>query len=170
MGKGRPCKVGLIIVLSPAGATRAKHLRGLLEMVEALPEGMEVDIRLLAWEGRDEESTRMDLPPTTLVGMSATEAPVMFLGSIGDAGIGDHRVGSLNMLFHPDDLLLNEWRRWFQYTLSSSVPLSEASVDIPFLVPPEGDPEALVQWQEYLKRCRVHAIDELRPGGRPQDR
>lgn len=156
-------KASIVLVLAPACGTRQDHLEVLLHLLDELPEGVDLKVRLLHWHGVRGTDTRMDLPPTTWVGLNADSEAFMAIGSYGDGGHGEQRAGAFNMVFQPEALLLDEWRKWFQYTFSSAVPLTAAAVEIPYLVPPQGDPEANRLWQDYLARCTARNEVEPRP-------
>jgi hypothetical protein len=84
----------------------------------------------------------------------------MSIGSVGDAGCDNILLGSLNLVFHLDDALRDAWRRWFQYVFTKAAPLKEGTLQIPYLVPAKGDPEAARQWEAFELACQ-----ELSSGG-----
>jgi hypothetical protein len=63
-------------------------------------------------------------------------------------------LGSFNVVFQPDDATRDEWRRWFQYVLSSAASLKPDTTHIPHLVPARGDPEAARLWEAFELACK----------------
>lgn len=149
-------RITLVLVVQPAGPTREWHLRAIEDLYAARKnEETSVEIRLLPVEALgDDTERRTSLPPTVILGVNeATGQTVMSVGSVGDAGCDDTVLGSLNLVFRPDDALRDAWRRWFQYIASSAVPLTEDTMKIPQLAPAKGDPEGALLWLDFMQAC-----------------
>ena len=150
--------IHLALVLFAAGPTRQAHLRSidmLRKSLDGIDKTLKVHVLPMA-ELFGPDFKRMNLPPTVVQAHNSTNGQtVMSIGSVGDAGHDPFSVGSLNFVFHPDDAMRDVWRRWFQHVLSSSVPLSDATVLIPHLVPAKGDAEAARLWEEFAQACRA---------------
>ncbi|MFZ4594504.1 MAG: DUF3293 domain-containing protein [Verrucomicrobiaceae bacterium] len=161
-----PCRICLVLVLPAAGPTREEHLRA-LHMLQASRTTNEkkLDLRLLPINrSYDGDCERFILPPTAIQAHdSKTGQTFMSVGSTGDAGYEPTILGSLNIVFQPDDTLRDEWRRWFQFVFESASPLTEDNVLIPHLVPAKGDPEAAARWEAYLQSClsRKEASEQI---------
>lgn len=159
LGRDLKQKVYLIVVLNSAGPTRESHLRS-LQLVQSSETTKDkvLHIRLLAVDrcyGTDCE--RPTLPPTVIQGYhSLSGRTVISVGSCGDSGHDPFNLGSLNLVFQPDDALRDSWRKWFQFIFECSTPLTLESVAIPHLIPAEGDPEATRLWKEFMKLCQNH--------------
>jgi len=81
---------------------------------------------------------------------------LMSIGSTPNFGLAEKNPGQLNFVFHPEAVLLNEWRKWFDWVwLVEATPLNNATVTIPQLVPARGTDEAEILWEEYEAKCRV---------------
>lgn len=155
---GQSRRARILVVLSPAGPTRERHLR-ILSQLAALPreEGHSLDVRLIPI-GRlfDDDCERSILPPTIIQAHNTTSgATVMSVGSVGNAGHDPVHLCSLNLVFRPDDALRDAWRRWFQFAFEAGAPLTEESLRVPHLVPAPGDPQAAKAWQEFQQACKV---------------
>ena len=95
------------------------------------------------------------LPPTVVQAHNAkTGRTVLSVVSEGNAGCDQMRLGSFNVVFHPDEATRDAWRRWFQYVLSSTAPLNRCTVQIPYLLPAKGDPEAARLWEAFELACK----------------
>ena len=150
-------RILLVLVLFPAGPTREEHLRAINTLLAPSNEGEQsLEVRLLPIAdiyGGD--FNWASLPPTVIQGHNTrTARTVMSIGSVNDAGDAPITVGSLNFVFEPDDALRNGWRQWFQYVFSSAAPLIEDTLQIPYLVPAKGDPEAARLWEAFELTCR----------------
>jgi hypothetical protein len=150
-------RISLVCVLTPAGPTRAEHLRAIAAL-RAACEGSDVvlDVRVLPMTRlANADCERSVLPPSVLQAHSpATGTTIMSLGSVGDAGFDKILLGSFNFVFRPDDAMRDAWRKWFQYVFTSAAPLTEATIDIPHLVPAKGDPDAALLWQSFVLTCQ----------------
>lgn len=156
LGTPGPGRICLVLVLFPAGPTRAAHLQAIHMLGASCAEGgKQLDIRLLPLEEYYERDfKRMNLPPTVIQAHDQTTGrTVMTIGSVGDAGHDRFGVGSLNFVFEPDDALRDAWRRWFQDCLDAAAPLTNETLPIPHLVPARGDSRAGQLWQDYLSAC-----------------
>ena len=155
MAQARPQKVRLVIAVYPASPTREEHLLSLQRLQDKVigPE-KEIDVRLFPCNrvyGDDYE--QMALLPTILQATSADGKTTFCIGSVGDAGRDSASLASFNVVFQPDDALRDSWRRWFQYLLSSSAPLTPETVRIPHIIPAIGDPAAAEKWEAYKRAC-----------------
>ena len=157
----------LILILHPAGPTRAEHLKSLLTAISANDgSNAQVSIRIRTmnnWLAAD--SVHMTLPPTVIQYHSTiTGRTLMSIGSTGDLGHDLIDYGSLNLLFCPDDAVRDEWRRWFQYMFDIAAPLNPETCDIPQLIPAKGDPKSDLLWWKYAALCSTHAgSDDAKP-------
>jgi hypothetical protein len=151
-------RLRLVIVVVPAGPTREDHLRA-LDMLRHSHSGAtnQPDIRVLPMPSDvDGDCRRSKLPPTVIQSHnSQTGRTVLSIGSVGDAGQDSYPLGGLNFVFQPDDALRDAWRRWFQYVFSSAAPLTAETLAIPHLVPAQGDPDAVRQWEAFEQSCRT---------------
>ena len=156
------CHICLVIVLYPACPTRESHLRALrmVQTAEAT-DNQKLDIRLLPMSRfHDGECERPRFPPTAIQAhKTKTGRTLMSIGSVGDLGCDPCSLGSLNLVFQPDDALRDAWRRWFQYVFESAPPLTDANTRIPHLVPAEGDPEAAESWKKFTNQCQHNVGD-----------
>ena len=149
-------KLVLVLVLFPAGPTRAEHLRHLMTAVAAADGGpATVELHIFPMQNRFEDnSLHFVLPPSVIQAYNATtQKTVLSVGSVGDMGHDPAYPGSINFVFEPADALRNEWRRWFQYLLEVSKPLSPELCDVPDLTPARGEIEAAQRWASYAALC-----------------
>ncbi|MEX2381590.1 MAG: hypothetical protein WD490_04345 [Opitutales bacterium] len=149
-------QICLVIVVFPACPTREKHLRSLhLMQSEEATGKTALDIRILPVSRcYDDDSERSVLPPTAIQAhQTGANQTVMSVGSVGDAGHDPCVLGSLNLVFHPDDVLRDAWTRWFRFVLKNASPLTPANVVIPHMVPAKGAPEAAAMWEQFVKNC-----------------
>lgn len=163
-----PSRICLVLALPAAGPTREEHLRALhLLQASGTSDEKKLDLRLLPLNrSYDGDCERFIFPPTAIQAHdSKTGQTIMSVGSAGDAGHDAIGLGSLNFVFSPDDALRDEWRRWFQFIYESAAPLTEASCQIPHLVPAKGDPEAAARWEAYLRSCfqQIESSSEAAP-------
>ncbi len=157
---GKERKIVLILVLYPAGPTRAIHLNKLRELCDRQSDRpTKLEVRLLPTENLVEARAVISTYPPTVIQAhdGQTGQTVLTIGSNGDAGFGPIRNGSLNLVFRPDDGLRNAWRLWFQYALEVSAPLTVQAQEIPHLVPPEGDAAARDLWDKFKATCAIKA-------------
>jgi len=167
-GKRRIC---LVLVLYPAGPTREKHLKA-INMLRAAKDGGEIviDVHVLPMSNIfDGDCELMTLPPTVLQAVdSATGRTVMSIGSVGDLGYDPLCLGSLNLVFQPDDAMRDAYRRWFQYLFSASSPLTPETCEIPHLTPAPGTPEAAALWDAFQLACSGHDAEPTKPAVDPE--
>lgn len=156
----------LVLVLVPAGPTRAEHLRR-INTARAARDGGDVTltVRLLPMVHiLDGDCERVALPPTVIQGHNTqTGRTTMCVGSVGDAGHDRLSVGSLNLVFQPDDAMRDAWRRWFQYLFSAAASLTPETSEIPHLIPAKGDPEAAVLWEAFKLACAGQGDERAAP-------
>lgn len=155
-------RICLVLLLCPAGPTRARHLKEILAL--SSDHGSKnpcIEVRVLPMENRVTTDCEVTvIPPTVMQAYnSQTERTVISVGSVGDTGHDQMLIGSLNLVFQPDDAMRDAWRRWFEYLFQSSTPLRPETTEIPHLVPAKGDPEAARLWQEFKSTCAVDAAD-----------
>jgi hypothetical protein len=162
-GKRHIC---LVLVLVPAGPTRAEHLRR-INAARAARDGGDValTVRLLPMAHiLDGDCERVTVPPTVIQGHdSQTGRATMCVGSVGDVGHDRLSVGSLNLVFQPDDAMRDAWRRWFQYLFSAAAALTPETSEIPHLMPAKGDPEAAVLWEAFKLACAGQGDERAAP-------
>lgn len=162
MQKDGARRLVLVLIVYPACPTREEHLHKLLHLkFQIAGAGKDLDLLLLPFDrvyGRDFE--RMVLPPTVLQAYESKSGKTLLsVGSVGDCGRDKVEFGSFNMVFQPDDGLRDEWRKWFQFIVSSAVPLTPETVQIPHLIPAEGDPEAQERWAEFVNSCSGFGLE-----------
>ena len=157
----------LILILHPAGPTRAEHLKSLLTAISANDgSNAKVSIRIRTmnnWLAAD--GMHMTLPPTAIQYHNTKSGrTLMSVGSTGDVGHDLLDYGSLNLVFYPDDAVRDEWRRWFQYMFEVSAQLIPEICDIPQLIPAKGDPKSDLLWWKYAALCSTHTgSDDAKP-------
>jgi hypothetical protein len=158
LGKQRPRRIVLIIVVYPACPTREEHLQRLMRLQsEFTGQERELQVRVLPAArvfGADFE--KMVLQPTVLQAFdSCTGRTSLCIGSVGDAGYDTPNLISFNVVFHPNDALRDAWGNWFQHLFLRATPLSSETVRIPHLIPACGDPAATTLWTAFEQACRV---------------
>ena len=171
LSRKEKCHVCLVFVLFPAGPTRAEHLKAINSLRAANDGGdVKVDVRLCPMTHIfDGDCERMTLPPTVVQAVnSATGRTVMSIGSVGDLGYDPLCLGSLNLVFHPDDAMRDAYRRWFQYLFSASAPLTPETCEIPHLTPAPGNPEAAELWDAFQLACSGHDAEPTKPAVDPE--
>lgn len=98
------------------------------------------------------------MPANCLVAMPTGVADRFFLfGPTPDLGIDGADQTQVNLVFKAEATLFDQWRRWFDFTWRRSAELTEATADIPALVPAVGSPEAAAQWDAYRRLCTTIA-------------
>lgn len=148
--------ISIVLVLYPASPTREEHLKAIHDLRNAASAGKStLDVRVLLMDRHfGSDCARVPLPPTVIQAHCSTGETVMSIGSVGDFGHDHVFPGSFNLVFRPDDAVRDLWRKWFQFVVAISVPLSQGTLHIPRLVPAEGQPEAALLWQEFEAACR----------------
>jgi len=140
-------RIVIILVVYPACETKASHLTDLLTIKEELKSD-KIEIKILP------VATIKGVPPTVLqLHETKSDNTWMSIGSIGDFGSAEWRLSSFNVVFHPDDVLRSEWRRWFEYIRQRSALLTPANAQIPALLRTVGDPAAAELWDAYEFLC-----------------
>lgn len=159
-------QIHLVLALIPAGPTRAEHLRR-INTARAARDGGDVKltVRLLSMAHiLDGDCERVTVPPTVIQGHnSQTGRTTMCVGSVGDLGHDRMSVGSLNLVFQPDDAMRDAWRLWFQYLFSTAAALTPETCEIPHLIPAKGDPEAAVLWEAFKSACAGQGDERAAP-------
>jgi hypothetical protein len=156
MKKEGSCKVILVLLVYPACPTREEHLLKLLEIQnQIIGDDKKLDLRLLPFDLiYEKDFERMVLPPTVLQAQDSKSGKALFcMGSTGDSGRDNAKLGSFNMVFQPEDGLRNEWRKWFQFIFSYAAPLTAETARIPHLIPAVGDPAAAEMWTAFNNKC-----------------
>ena len=140
-------RIVIILVVYPACETQSSHLTDLLAIKEELNSD-KIELKILP------VASIKGIPPT-VIQLHETKSgnTWMSIGSIGDFGSAEWRLSSFNVVFHPDDVLRNEWRRWFEYIRQRSALLTPAKARIPALVRTVGDPAAAELWEAYESLC-----------------
>lgn len=90
---------------------------------------------------------------------SGTGGTLLVFGTAPNFGLNQGWPGKLNAALSPDAALLASWQNWFNLLWHRSPPLSPATMDIPHLVLPEGDPRAGEAWEEYRRHCNATPDD-----------
>lgn len=134
-------KCRLVLLLFPTCATRKEHLEHMLWWQDS-------------YEGRFEARLLpLNTQPLTVLVLLHKGRWVMAVGAAPNLGADGTHPGLLNLLFQPDGILLEKWRRWFERLWHASVPLTAESAAIPPLVPAKGSQEAARMWKEYVEAC-----------------
>lgn len=159
-------QIHLVLILVPAGPTRAEHLWR-ISTARAARDGGEIafTVRLLPMANvLDGDCERITVPPTVIQGHnSQTGRTTMCVASVGDSGNDQMSVGSLNLVFQPDDAMRDAWRLWFQYLLSAAADLTPETCEVPHLIPAKGDPEAAVLWEAFKLACGGQGDERATP-------
>lgn len=146
----------LLVAVYPACPTRKEHLLRLLELMERCS-GREfsVEFRILPVELLgNKEHRRATLPPSALqIQNTKSGESHLAVGSCGNFGQEDWPLAALNFVFRAEAALLDAWRKWFDLAWTRSARLTQATCDIPHLVPAEGEFEAVRLWREFEATC-----------------
>jgi len=94
-------------------------------------------------------------PANTLCCLGADEAQALFLvGSSPIFGLTGTSAEQVNFVFPSDPVLLDAWRKWFDWLWLHSMELTQQTIEIPSLHPAPGTHEAAAMWQAYITQCR----------------
>jgi hypothetical protein len=147
----------LIVVLYPACPTNGDVLNTLLRLQPAsIESGSEpgkergLQVRVLPLPASQWAAPNA----LCLVPRSAGDEPCVVIGSSPNFGIGRNDCADASAIFYAGPEILDSWRNWFEWVWAASVPLTEATVAIPALIPAPGTAEAADAWQAYLTMCR----------------
>lgn len=156
----------VLVVLAVFGGcpTRRDDLSQLLDLQDRTEHGR-IQFRVLPMAGGP------GAPANCLVAVPAEGAPPVFLfGATPNFGVDNVDRTQVNMCFEGESTLFDQWRRWFDLIWLQSAPLTEATADIPALVPASGTPAAAAQWQTYCGLCAqlLERRDEERPATDPE--
>ena len=146
--KQRSELVARIILAVYAGCpTRSHHLTRLLDL-QTQAAG-KVIFRILP-----KISTGTSAPANCLTAVPVDRtAPVFLFGPTPNFGIDGADRTQVNMAFKSEIALFDRWNHWFNETWKQAAPLTEATADIPSLIPAPGSPEAADLWKEFCDRC-----------------
>ena len=157
----------VLVVLAVFGGcpTRSDDLSQLRNLQEDRTEHGRIQFRVLPMAGGP------GAPANCLVAVPAEGAPPVFLfGPTPNFGIDSADRTQVNMCFEAEPTLFDQWRQWFDLIWLEAAPLTEATADIPALVPVTGTPAAAAQWQTYCDLCApfVKRDDGERPATDPE--
>lgn len=148
----------LILLVYPACATREEHLLHMCRW--KIDHGDRFETRVLPVRG----------PALTVLShIGRTGNMMMAVGAVSNLGLEAASPRAMSFLFHPDRLLHDEWRRWFDELWNVSAPLTDASTAIPALVPAEGSAKAARLWNDYLRKCYALIIEGIENAGSSPD-
>ena len=98
-------------------------------------------------------------PANCLVAVPAEGIPPVFLfGPTPNFGIDRADRTQVNMCFEAEPTLFDQWRQWFDLIWLQAAHLTEATANIPDLVPATGTPAAAAQWQTYCDLCSQFVV------------
>ena len=159
LGQSSDPQVRVVLAVFGGCPTRSDDLLRLLDL-QAQEENDRIQFRILPMAGGP------GAPANCLVAVPAEDYPPVFLfGPTPNFGIDSADRTQVNMCFEAEPLLCYQWQEWFDIIWPQAAPLTEATADIPALVPATGTPDAAAEWQTYCDLCAQ--IVEPRDGGRP---
>lgn len=134
--------------------TRSGDLARLLELQTQTTRRVEFRILPMMFDS-------VGMPVNCLVATPTDATDRFFLfGPTPDLGIDGADQTQVNLVFKAEATLFDQWRRWFDFTWLRSAELTEATADIPALVPAVGSLEATAQWDAYRTLCSDSAKSE----------
>ena len=140
--------ISMLLILAVFGGcpTRRRDLERLLNLQEC--SAGRIDFRLLPMD------TNVGAPANCLVatGTDNREA-VALVGPTFNFGLKQADRTQVNFAFPVEAVLLDNFRRWFDWTWLTATPLTADTADIPALVPATGTLEAAALWEDYCLRC-----------------
>ena len=151
----------VLVVLAVFGGcpTRSADLSRLLDLQDRTENGR-IQFRILPMAGGS------GAPANCLVAMPAEGTqPVFLFGPTPNFGTDDVDRTQVNMCFEAEPTLFDQWRRWFDMIWLQAASLTEATSNIPDLVPATGTPAAAGRWQTYCDLCAQFV--NRRDGGQP---
>lgn len=138
----------LLIHLYPACKTRSGDLTALYQY-QAESQG-KVQLRILL------QNNWPPANPNCLLAVKVSPFPsVLSVGSVPNGGLAPLEHHRVNLVFEPDEGLVAEWSKWFDYIWANAVPLTESTAEVPFLVPAPGTLEGEAAWRDYLLSCEI---------------
>ncbi|MDF7824457.1 hypothetical protein P4B35_10570 [Pontiellaceae bacterium B12227] len=158
LAENKDCRVKLVFIVYPACPTRQHHLDALKEL-EALhtdpDQESRVEFRVLPVSRQyGDGCEKMALVPTVLETVNQENGKTMLcIGSCANLGMDGVDLSSFNTVFNATEAHRNLFRKWFQVVFLESHMLNDQSINIPNLVPAEGDLEAAGAWREYVGMC-----------------
>ena len=139
--------VRIILAVYAGCPTRSHHLTRLLDF-QTQAAG-KVIFRILP-----KISTGAVAPANCLTAVPVDRtAPVFLFGPTPNFSIDGADRTQVNMAFKAEIALFDRWNHWFNKTWKQAAPLTEATADIPALIPAPGSPEAADLWKEFCDRC-----------------
>lgn len=140
-------KASLIVMVYPACATKQADLYHLLDLVERTSPRLSVRIRPL--------ELVTDRAANSLCCLAPDQDVVHILtGPSEDFGLSPMNEGHINFVFRGDPVLVEGFKRWFDFQWASSREITaEGVAQIPDLVLPEGSEEGAKLWREYMRIC-----------------
>ena len=137
----------IILAVYAACPTRSHHLTRLLDL-QTQAEG-KIIFRILP-----KISTGAVAPANCLTAVPVDRtAPVFLFGPTPNFGIDGADRTQVNMAFKAEIALFDQWYHWFSVTWEQAAPLTEATADIPTLIPAPGSLKAADLWKEFCDRC-----------------
>lgn len=145
-------KIYLIVGVYPTCATRREDLLKLLDLMGHMSERLFA--RLYALEFVTE---RMANALCFLALKPDSDAVHLATGSsenLGQSQSGDNQPGQMNFVFQADPVLVENFKRYFDWLWVKSAEISKIGVArIPHLILPEGTEEGALLWRKFVDEC-----------------
>ena len=149
--------VRIILAVYAACPTRSHHLTRLLDF-QTQAAG-KVIFRILP-----KISTGAVAPANCLTAVPVDRtAPVFLFGPTPNFSIDGADRTQVNMAFKAEMALFDQWYHWFNDTWSQAAPLTEATTDIPALIPAPGSTKAAALWRDYCDKLKPPACNPPTP-------
>lgn len=140
-------KCSLLLALYPACPTRRHELTRLYELQRFFVDRLQ--FRVLVAELADGAAN------DSLCFLMPDSEAYLMTGIAANFGLVEAWAGAVGAAVRCDPVLLASWDHWFDYVWeASSAPLGPATLDVPHLIPAQGDPTAAEAWQDYVLRCQ----------------
>ncbi len=138
-------KCRMLLALYPACPTRRHELARLLELQRFFED--RIQFRMLV------AGIEHSLPGNALCCVMSEAQSFLITGAAPNFGLSASWVGEVGATVCCDATLLASWSHWFDYAWESGAPLGASTIDIPYLVPAQGDPAASAAWRAYMSCC-----------------
>lgn len=152
------CRLKLIFTVYPACPTRTRHLEALKSLQELYldPDApCRAEFKVLpVMRSYGEDFEQMTLVPTVIEAIDGErERTMLCIGSNANLGMDQSRMGYFNTVFEANERHRDSFRKWFAYLWGHATRLNDQSINIPHLVPAEGDSESARKWAEFMVTC-----------------